>query len=96
MASVTRGLAGEAMTEMADLRAEGALGFTDDGKPVWRAAVLRRALQYQKLCGGLIALHEEDPSLSGAGVMHEGEISARLGLAGIRPSRWIAGSGLAQ
>jgi dihydroorotase len=83
MASVTRGLAGESMTEMADLRAEGALGFTDDGKPVWRAAVLRRALQYQKLCGGLIALHEEDPSLSGAGVMHEGEISARLGLAGI-------------
>jgi len=83
MASVTRGLAGEALTEMAELRAEGALGFTDDGKPVWGAAVLRRALQYQKLCGGVIALHEEDPSLSGAGAMHEGEISARLGLAGI-------------
>ncbi|MDP9384628.1 MAG: dihydroorotase [Actinomycetota bacterium] len=83
MASVTRGLAGEALTEMAELRAEGALGFTDDGKPVWRAAMLRRALQYQKLCGGVIALHEEDPSLSAAGVMHEGEVSARLGLAGI-------------
>jgi len=83
MASVTRGLAGEALTEMAELRDAGALGFTDDGKPVHRAAILRRALQYQRLCGGVLALHEEDPSLSGAGVMHEGEVSARLGLAGI-------------
>jgi len=83
MASVTRRLAGEALTEMAELRDEGALGFTDDGKPVHRAAILRRALQYQRLCGGVLALHEEDPSLSGAGVMHEGEVSARLGLAGI-------------
>jgi dihydroorotase len=83
LASVTRGLAGEALTEMAELRDTGALGFTDDGKPVHRAAMLRRALQYQRLCGGVLALHEEDPSLSGAGVMHEGEVSARLGLAGI-------------
>src|SRR5918998_5323687 len=83
LASVTRDLAGEALTEMAELRDGGALGFTDDGKPVHRAQLLRRALQYQKLCGGVIALHEEDPSLSGRGVMHEGEVSARLGLAGI-------------
>ena len=83
MASVTRGLAGEALTEMAELRAAGALGFTDDGKPVHRAGILRKALQYQKLCGGVLALHEEDPTLSGRGVMHEGEASARLGLAGI-------------
>ncbi len=83
LASVTRGLAGEALTEMAELRAAGALGFTDDGKPVHRAGILRKALQYQKLCGGVIALHEEDPTLSGRGVMHEGEVSARLGLAGI-------------
>jgi dihydroorotase len=83
MASVTRRLAGESLTEMAELRDAGALGFTDDGKPVHRAAILRRALQYQRLCGGVLALHEEDPSLSGVGVMHEGEVSARLGLAGI-------------
>jgi dihydroorotase len=68
---------------MAELAECGALGFTDDGKPVHRAAILRKALQYQRLCGGVIALHEEDPSLSGQGVMHEGEVSARLGLAGI-------------
>ena len=83
LAAVTRGLAGDALTEMAELRDGGALGFTDDGKPVHRAAMLRRALQYQRLCGGVLALHEEDPSLSGAGAMHEGEVSARLGLAGI-------------
>jgi len=83
LASVTRGLDGQALTEMAELSEAGALGFTDDGRPVHRAAILRKALQYQRLCGGVLALHEEDPSLSGAGVMHEGEVSARLGLAGI-------------
>jgi dihydroorotase len=83
MASVTHGLAGEALTEMAELRGAGALGFTDDGRPVHRAAILRRALQYQRLVGGVLALHEEDPSLSGSGVMHEGEVATRLGLAGI-------------
>ena len=83
LASVTRELAGESLTEMAELRECGALGFTDDGKPVHRAGILRKALQYQKLCGGIIALHEEDPTLSGRGVMHEGVVSARLGLAGI-------------
>ncbi len=83
MAAVTRGLAGESLTEMNELRESGALGFTDDGKPVHRAGILRTALQYQRLAGGVIALHEEDPTLSGTGVMHEGTVSARLGLTGI-------------
>ena len=68
---------------MAELRDAGALGFTDDGKPVVSAGMLRKALQYQRLAGGVIALHEEDPALSRDGVMHEGAVSARLGLAGI-------------
>ncbi|HEY8867522.1 MAG TPA: dihydroorotase, partial [Solirubrobacteraceae bacterium] len=83
MASITIGLAGEQLTEMAELRDDGALGFTDDGKPVTSAGVLRRALQYQRLCGGVIALHEEDPALSADGAIHEGAVSARLGIAGI-------------
>jgi dihydroorotase len=83
MAAITRGLKGEELTEMAELRETGALGFTDDGKPVVSAGLLRRALQYQRLCGGVIALHEEDPTLSGAGAMHEGEVSAALGMTGI-------------
>jgi len=83
LASITRGLKGHQLTEMAELRDAGALGFTDDGKPVVSAGVLRRALQYQRLCGGVIALHEEDPDLSRDGAMHEGAVSARLGIAGI-------------
>jgi dihydroorotase len=83
LASITRGLAGEELTEMAELRDFGAIGFTDDGKPVVSAGMLRKALQYQRLAGGIIALHEEDPALSGEGVMHEGAVSARLGMAGI-------------
>jgi dihydroorotase len=83
MASITRGLEGTELTEMAELRDTGALGFTDDGRPVVSAGMLRRALQYQRLAGGTIALHEEDPSLSLDGVMHEGDVSALLGMAGI-------------
>jgi dihydroorotase len=83
LASITRNLDGEALTEMAELADAGALGFTDDGRPVHRAGILRKALQYQRLAGRVLCLHEEDPSLSGRGVMHEGEVSARLGLAGI-------------
>jgi dihydroorotase len=83
MASITRDLGGEALTEMAELAEAGALAFTDDGKPVHRAGILRKALQYQRLAGRVLCLHEEDPTLSGRGVMHEGEVSARLGLAGI-------------
>jgi dihydroorotase len=83
LASITRDLHGEALTEMAELADAGALGFTDDGRPVHRAGILRKALQYQRLAGLVLCLHEEDPSLSGRGVMHEGEVSARLGLAGI-------------
>jgi dihydroorotase len=82
-ASVTRELRGEELTEMAELRDAGAVGFSDDGLPVSNARVLRRAIQYQRLCGGVIALHEEDRELSGGGVMHEGAVSAALGLEGI-------------
>jgi dihydroorotase len=76
-------MAGEELTDMAELRDAGAAAFSDDGLPVRNANVLRRALQYQRLAGGVIALHEEDPDLSGSGVMHEGPVSAALGLAGI-------------
>jgi dihydroorotase len=85
LASITRGLGGEELTEMAELHDAGALGFTDDGKPVVCAGTLRKALQYQRLSGGVIALHEEDPALSRDGAMHEGAVSARLGIAGIPP-----------
>ena len=83
LAAITRGMSGDELTEMAELREAGAVGFSDDGWPVSSARVMRRAMQYQRLVGGVLALHEEDPELSGRGVMHEGEVSAVLGLAGI-------------
>jgi dihydroorotase len=83
LATVTRGMEGKELTEMASLRDVGTAGFSDDGLPIRSARMLRRALQYQRLCGGTIALHEEDPALSGSGVMHEGPVSAALGLEGI-------------
>ena len=83
LAAITHGLEGVELTEMAELAGEGALGFTDDGRPVASAGVLRKALQYQRLCGGVLALHEEDPSLSHGGSMHEGAVSAALGVGGI-------------
>jgi dihydroorotase len=82
-AAVTRGQNGTDLTEMAELADAGAAGFTDDGLPIRNAGVMRQALQYQRLAGRTIALHEEDPSLSGSGVMHEGAVSALLGMAGI-------------
>jgi len=83
VATVTKGMKGEELTEMVELREAGAIGFSDDGLPIRSANVMRRALQYQHLCGGNIALHEEEPTLSGEGVMHEGPVSAAVGLAGV-------------
>jgi dihydroorotase len=83
LAAITRGLEGEMLSEMAELTGAGAVGFTDDGRPVASAGTLRKALQYQRLCGGVLALHEEDPTLSRGGAMNEGAVSAALGIAGI-------------
>ena len=83
LAAITRGQQGEQLTEMAELADAGAVAFTDDGLPVRSAGVMRQALQYQRLAGRTLALHEEEPSLSRGGGMHEGAASAALGLAGI-------------
>jgi len=82
-AAITRGQQGDDLSEMWELAEAGAAAFTDDGLPVRSAGVMRQALQYQRLAGRVLALHEEDPALSAKGVMHEGVVSAALGLAGI-------------
>jgi dihydroorotase len=82
-AAITRAQRGEELTEMWELAEQGAAAFSDDGLPVRSAGIMRQALQYQRLAGRVLALHEEDPSLSRNGVMHEGAVSAALGLAGI-------------
>ena len=82
MASISKELRGEELTEMAELARLGAAGFTDDGHPVVSAGLMRRALQYSAVTGRILALHEEEPTLSRDGQMHEGAVSAALGLAG--------------
>ena len=83
VATVTKGMLGEELSEHSDLAAAGAVGLSDDGLPIRSARVMRRALQYQRLVDLPIALHEEDAELSATGSMHEGEVSAALGIAGI-------------
>jgi dihydroorotase len=82
LAAITKGQAGAELTEMAELADAGAAGFTDDGRPVVSAGLMRRALQYGAFAGRRIALHCEEPSLSRDGQMHEGTVSAELGFAG--------------
>ncbi len=82
LAAISVGLEGGRLTEMYDLARQGAAGFTDDGRPVERAGLLRRAFQYAAPLGLPIALHEEDLSLSRGGHMHEGAVSAELGIGG--------------
>jgi dihydroorotase len=82
-AAVTRGLRGEQLTEMGELGETGAIAFSDDGRPLPTAALTRRALQYVKVSGRFVAVHAQDDSLMTGGQMHEGAVSARLGLTGI-------------
>ena len=82
MAAITKGQRGEELAEMAELAALGAVAFTDDGRPVASAGMMRNALCYSAVAGRPLALHEEEPTLSRDGQMHEGAVSAELGLAG--------------
>jgi dihydroorotase len=81
-AAITRGQEGRELVDMGDLAARGAAGFSDDGRPVERAGMLRRALQYSAITGLKLSLHEEDLSLTQGAQMHEGAVSAELGLQG--------------
>jgi dihydroorotase len=83
MAALTKGLAGDEMTEIGLLKAAGAVAFSDGAKSVTNAQVMRRALTYARDFDALIVHHTEDPDLVGEGVMNEGEFAARLGLMGI-------------
>jgi dihydroorotase len=67
---------------MAELADAGAVGFSDDGLPVRSAGLMRRALQYASFARRPLALHEEEPTLSRGGQMHEGAVSAELGFTG--------------
>jgi dihydroorotase len=82
IACVTRGREGRELAELSELAAAGCVAFSDDGSPVADGRLMRRALE---LCGALglpLSEHSDDPVLNGGGVMNEGRVSERLGLAG--------------
>ncbi|MBP2667800.1 MAG: dihydroorotase, multifunctional complex type [Deltaproteobacteria bacterium] len=83
VAAVTRGLEGKEMTDFTELSEAGAVAFSDDGKPVASALLMRRAMEYARPFGYLIMTHSEDPELAEGGAAHEGWTAQRLGLPGI-------------
>jgi dihydroorotase len=83
IAAVTKGRAGEELTEMGELVEAGAGAFSDDGDPVATAEILRRAMEYARLFDVPIIEHCEDKALTRNGAMHEGVVSTQLGLPGM-------------
>jgi len=83
VAAMTMGLKGEDLCEYGELAAAGAVAVSDDGRPVASALIMRYALEYSKAFSLTAISHAEDIDLSADGVMNEGALSSRLGLAGI-------------
>ncbi|MPY89310.1 MAG: amidohydrolase family protein [Luteitalea sp.] len=81
--AVSVGQKGEQLAELAELRDAGCVAFSDDGRPVATALLMRRALEYAGMLGLLVVDHCEDPTLKGDGVAHEGYYASLLGLRGI-------------
>ncbi|MDQ6857888.1 MAG: dihydroorotase [Chloroflexota bacterium] len=83
IATITRGRNGKELADLVELAAAGAVAFSDDGSPVDDPQLFRNALEYARAAGRPILEHSQDLVLSAGGVMHEGVVSAKLGLAGM-------------
>jgi len=83
IASITVGQEGKRLTEFGDLKEAGAIGVSDDGRPLVNSELMRRALEYASYHSLTVISHCEDLYLSDNGHMHEGEISTKIGLRGI-------------
>src|SRR3954454_14381684 len=81
--AVSRGLKGEELAELADLRAAGCGAVSDDGRPVANAQRMRRALEYCTMLNMPVVAHEQDPHLTDGGVINPGFFSPPLGLGAI-------------
>lgn len=82
LGAVTRGADGKELAEMYDMKASGAIAFSDGLKPIQSAGLLTKALQYVKAFDGIVVQIPDDTSIAPHGLMHEGIISTRLGLPG--------------
>jgi dihydroorotase len=80
---ISKGQKGEDLAEYGELKAAGCVAVSDDGRPVMNAGLMRRALEYALAFDLPVTVHEEDLSLVGKGVMHEGAVATRLGLKGV-------------
>ena len=83
LGALTQGLKGERLTEMAELRDAGCIGYGQADAPIADSQVLSRALQYATTFGFCVWLRPQDPSLARGGVAHDGQVATRLGLPGI-------------
>lgn len=80
--SCTKGLKGETISEMGDMVAHGAVAFTDDGRGVQDAGIMRLVMDYASMFGKVVMSHCQDEGLVGAGQVNEGVVSTRLGMLG--------------
>lgn len=81
--AVTKGLQGEKIVNVSELLDNGAIAFSDDGKPIENMRLLTEAIKYVNSHDAIIMSHSEDSSLARGGVINEGKVSARTGLKGI-------------
>jgi dihydroorotase len=82
-ATITKNMEGKEITEMGLFKELGCITFSDDGKPVYDARIMQKALVYARNFDVLILEHPEDVSLSSGGVINEGVKSLELGVQGI-------------
>lgn len=80
--AATQGLKGEIISEMGDMVAHGAVAFTDDGRGIQGAGMMRRVMDYASQFDRVVMAHEQDDDLVGEGQVNEGVVSTRLGMLG--------------
>ncbi|MCG2829543.1 MAG: dihydroorotase [Desulfobacteraceae bacterium] len=81
--AISKGLNGKSLCEYAELKEAGAIALSDDGNPVSDSQLMRRAMEYAKGFDLPIISHCEDLNLAANGVVNEGAVATRMGLAGI-------------
>ena len=81
--AITVGRKGEELAPYFELKEAGCVAFSDDGAPVSNANIMRRALEYNKMTGCVLTVHEEEETLSRGSVMNESELSVSMGLKGM-------------
>jgi dihydroorotase len=84
--AISKGLKGESLAEMGEMKDAGIVAVSDDGMPVMNADLMRRALEYARTFGLVLVQHAEDKNLAQGGVMNEGPAATRAGLRGQPPA----------